>query len=62
MKGCLTVHTILGNFTVVEENAAIIQILLPGGEPEEKLPECRTPLLNKAEKQLQAPPPADPAS
>ena len=52
MKRCLTVPTAWGRFIVVEENAAVIQIFLPGDKPEEEHSECCTALLDHVEKQL----------
>ena len=53
MKYRLTMETPLGRLTVVAGETAVEELRLPGDMPEETIPECRTELLCRAEKELQ---------
>ena len=52
MRSLLTVETPLGRLTVVGDETAVEELRLPGGTPDETMPERRTPLLCRAEKEL----------
>jgi methylated-DNA-[protein]-cysteine S-methyltransferase len=53
MRSRLTVETPLGSLTVVADETAVEELRLPGETPEETVPERRTPLLCRVEKELQ---------
>ena len=53
MRARLTVETPLGTVVLVACERAVEELLLPGTSPDETIPECRTPLLCRAEKELQ---------
>ena len=53
MRSRLTVETPLGRLTVVADETAVEELCLPGETPEETIPERRTPLLCRVEKELQ---------
>ena len=53
MKSRLTVETPLGRLTVVAGETAVEELHLSGTPPDESIPERRTPLLCRAEKELQ---------
>ena len=52
MKSRLTVETPLGRLTVVADETAVGELLLPGETPSETVPERRTALLCRAENEL----------
>lgn len=52
MRSRLTVETPLGRLTVVAGETAVEELYLPGDTPEETVPERRTALLCRAEKEL----------
>lgn len=52
MRSRLTVETPLGSLTVVADETAVKELRLPGEIPEETVPERRTVLLCRAEKEL----------
>ena len=53
MRARLTVETPLGRVVLVAGERAVEELLLPGTPPDETIPEHRTPLLCRAEKELQ---------
>ena len=53
MKYRLTMETPLGRLTLVSGETAVEELCLPGDMPEETVPERRTELLCRAEKELQ---------
>ena len=53
MKARLTVETPLGTVVLVAGERAVEELRLPGTAPDETVPERRTPLLCRAEKELQ---------
>ena len=53
MRARLTVETPLGTVTLVAGDRAVEELRLPGTAPDETVPERRTPLLCRAEKELQ---------
>ena len=53
MRARLTVETPLGRVVLVAGERAVEELLLPGMAPDETIPERRTPLLCRAEKELQ---------
>lgn len=53
MKCRLAVETPLGIMTLIAGDTAVEELLLPGRTPEETIPECRTELLCRAEKELE---------
>ena len=53
MRARLTVETPLGTVVLVAGERAVEELLLPGTSPDETIPERRTPLLCRAEKELQ---------
>ena len=52
MKYSLSVDTPIGKITLTADDHAVIGVTLPGGAPEGRFPEKRTPLLGKAAGQL----------
>jgi len=53
MRSRLTVETPLGTVVLVAGERAVEELWLPGTVPDETVPERRTPLLCRAEKELQ---------
>jgi len=53
MRARLTVETPLGRIVLVAGERAVEELRLPGTAPDESIPERRTPLLCRAEKELQ---------
>ena len=53
MRARLTVETPLGTVTLVADEKAVEELRLPVAAPDETVPERRTPLLCRAEKELQ---------
>ncbi len=53
MRACLTVETPLGTVVLVAGERAVEELRLPGDASAGTVPERRTPLLGRAEKELQ---------